>query len=42
MFPNLFEWLYISKSSSADDLEPLTTLIAPVAIIPKCNLNSEV
>lgn len=32
---NLSEWLYICKSSSTDDLEPLTTLIAPVAIIPE-------
>jgi len=32
---NLSEWLYICSSSSIDDLEPLTTLIAPLAIIPR-------
>lgn len=34
-FPNLSEWSYICNNSSTEDLEPLTTLIAPVAIIPK-------
>lgn len=33
--PNLSEWLYICNSSATEDLEPLTTLIAPVAIIPR-------
>lgn len=31
--------MYICKSSSTDDLEPLTTLIAPMAIIPKPKIN---
>lgn len=32
---NLSEWLYICNNSSTDDRDPLTTLIAPVAIIPR-------
>lgn len=35
---NLSEWLYISNSSSTDDLEPLTTLIAPLAIMPRLKI----
>lgn len=39
--PNLSEWLYICNNSSTDDLEPLTTLIAPVAIIPNQNKSKQ-
>lgn len=40
-FPNLSEWSYICNNSSTEDLEPLTTLIAPVAIIPKWKTKHE-
>lgn len=35
--PNLSECWYINNSSSTDDRDPLTTFIAPVAIIPSQN-----
>lgn len=37
-FQNLSEWLYICNNSSTDDLEPLTTLIAPLAIMPRLEI----
>lgn len=40
--PNLSECWYINNSSSTDDRDPLTTFIAPVAIIPsQNNINNE-
>jgi len=36
---NLSEWMYICNSSSIDDLDPLTTSTAPMAIIPRTNIN---
>lgn len=38
---NLSEWLYICNNSSTDDRDPLTTLIAPVAIIPRAKYIKE-
>ena len=36
---NLSEWMYTCKSTSKDDLDPLTTSTAPMAIIPTKNIN---
>lgn len=35
LLSNLSEWLYICNNSSTADLDPLTTLTAPVAIVPR-------